>query len=74
MKNIDRFKNIVEEYKAAYYECNNKKVVNIEYKNGFVYFTTGNVYQTTEKHRISQFEKITETLKKRSKTLKQTSS
>ena len=74
MKNIDRFKNIVDEYKSAYYECNNKKVVNIEYKNGFVYLTTGNFYKTISKHRISQFEKMTQTLKNNLKTLEETSS
>lgn len=57
----ERFDQIIDRYKAAYERANGKSALflgTIEYKNGFVYVGSG-------KHRISQFEKMCETLESR---------
>ena len=68
MKGIDRFNDIVEDYKTAYKAYNNKDVTKVEYKNGFVYLTTTVTggFDTTNKYRIGQFEEMTDTLRSRS--------
>jgi len=68
MKGVERFNNIVEAYKLAYKRCNNKDVINVEYKKGFVYLTTlcPKGIEHVTKHRIGRFEEMAETLEERS--------
>lgn len=59
MKGIDRFNKISERYKEAYFKSNHERVLNLEYKNGFVWVTTndGNAMWVS-KYRIGAFEQI----------------
>jgi hypothetical protein len=60
----ERFIAIKDKYLIAYKKNNHKKVYNVWFEKGWVYLQTCEEYNPS-KHRISQFEKMCESLEAR---------
>ncbi len=67
MKPQDKFNLLHNRYINAYREYNGFKPFNVWYKDGWVY-VRGQESTLANKYRVSQFEKMTETLEERIKT------